>query len=297
MTTTASVDMSRVDLHCPQCGYNLRGIESDACPECGMTIDRAAFAESQLPWSHRKRIGYVRGYLRTLAMGMLDSKQLAMEVARPVSFRDAQKFRFITILIAWIPLAAIVIYERGIFLERFEPVMRAGTQTIPPWMALWWPWLIGALTPGAAPIAIGILLILLSGVASYYFHPRSVAVPLQNRAIALSYYASAPLVLLPIAVGLPMLASQLDELFWENRVSFALVSAATIAAFLFPMITLVGWWLTTLRLHRRIVHQYGGGSFLLALTLPVAWIVSIAIALGALVWVIGYIALVVGSFA
>src|SRR3954451_13793021 len=88
--TIFSDEATQLDLHCPQCGYNLRGIDSDMCPECGLAVDRAAFAESQLPWSHRKRIGYVRGYLRTLAMGMLDSRKLAMEVARPVSFRDAQ---------------------------------------------------------------------------------------------------------------------------------------------------------------------------------------------------------------
>jgi hypothetical protein len=295
--TTISADPTQLDLHCPQCGYNLRAIESSSCPECGLAIDRAAFAESQLPWSHRKRIGYVRGYLRTLFMGMLDSKQLATEVARPVSFLDAQKFRFITILIAWIPLAAIAMYARAMALEQFPPIFRGpmGT-TIPPWLGLWWPWLTGALMPGVAPMAIAISLILLSGVASYYFHPKSVAVPLQNRAIALSYYASAPMLLLPFAIGLPIVAARLPELFWANRVSFSLVATVAIISTLAPIIIVIGWWLTTLRLHRRIVHQYGGGSLLLAFTLPIAWALCMVFSLGVVVWVIGYVVLVIRSF-
>src|SRR5205823_2812668 len=42
---------------------------------------------------------------------------------------------------------------------------------------------------------IGLLLffILLTGVGSYFFHPRRLAVLRQNRAVALSYYACAPL--------------------------------------------------------------------------------------------------------
>ena len=30
------------DLFCPNCGYNLRGIDSERCPECGVVIDREA---------------------------------------------------------------------------------------------------------------------------------------------------------------------------------------------------------------------------------------------------------------
>jgi hypothetical protein len=295
--TTASADTTQLDLHCPQCGYNLRGIESSSCPECGLTIDRAAFAESQLPWSHRKRLGYVRAYVRTAVMAMLDSQQLASEVARPVSFRDAQKFRFITILIAWLPHAAIAIFERPLVVEQFTAVLRGGANFIPPQLALFWPWFIGALAPGVGPVALGVLLILLSGVASYYFHPRSVVIPLQNRAIALSYYASAPLILAPIVIGLPILATQLNELFWHNRVPFSVVSVVNIGALLFAPIALVGWWLSTVRLHRRIVHQYGGGSLLLAFTLPIAWVICVLFSLGALVWVIGYVILVFRSFA
>ncbi len=295
--TTTSPEISTPDLHCPQCGYNLRGIESELCPECGLAIDRAAFAESQLPWSHRKRIGYVRAYLRTLAMGLLDSKKLAMEVARPVSFRDAQKFRFITVLIAWIPLAALAIWGRSQLLPPFQNFLKQGLLNIPEGFAFLWPWEVGAMTFGVAPLAIALFLIFMSGVASYHFHPKAVATQLQNRAIALSYYTCGPLLILSLAVVLLLTMSRIAQSFpnlhggaWKIAVATGVISAAL------PIITFLGWWLTMLRLHRRVVHASGGGSVVLAITLPVAWIICAAFALVGVVWTIGFVELIIRSF-
>ena len=27
------------EYHCPDCGYSLRGLTSDRCPECGLVLD------------------------------------------------------------------------------------------------------------------------------------------------------------------------------------------------------------------------------------------------------------------
>ena len=35
--------LSEHDVPCPQCGYNLRELTRDTCPECGRPFDRAAF--------------------------------------------------------------------------------------------------------------------------------------------------------------------------------------------------------------------------------------------------------------
>jgi hypothetical protein len=290
-------EISALDLHCPQCGYNLRGIESELCPECGLAIDRAAFAESQLPWSHRKRIGYVRAYFRTLAMGLLDSKKLAMEVARPVSFRDAQKFRYITVVLAWVPLAVMAIWARGFFLPRIPVPVSPGSTLIPEGFAIFYPWMTGALTIGVVPLALGVFLIFLSGVASYYFHPKSVPLPLQNRAVALSYYACGPILLLPLIPGLILATSWMTSEFDNpHGPVFATIAICATLSAAMPLIALAWAWLTTLRLHRRIVHASGGGSVLLALTLPLAWLVCAIFAFGAVVWVIGFVELVVRSF-
>jgi hypothetical protein len=36
-------------LHCPTCGYNLRGLPDGACPECGGRFERATLARMERP--------------------------------------------------------------------------------------------------------------------------------------------------------------------------------------------------------------------------------------------------------
>src|SRR5947199_1961648 len=98
---------------CPECGYDLRGIESGRCPECGSAFDPATLHHSRIAWAHRQRIGRVRGYWRTVMDGTFHPARLADACAGPVSWRDAQRFRLITILIASIgPIIFIVLALR-----------------------------------------------------------------------------------------------------------------------------------------------------------------------------------------
>src|SRR5690349_18858272 len=90
-SSTESVE-AESDLYCAQCGYHLRGITSDRCPECGLPIDHEL--TSRIPWVYRRHIGRVRAYLRTVRLATLNAKLLAAEVARPVSYSDAQRFRW-----------------------------------------------------------------------------------------------------------------------------------------------------------------------------------------------------------
>ena len=169
------------DLFCPDCGYDLHGITSDRCPECGLPIDRATAAESGIPWTHRRRIGRIRAYWRTVRLAVFHPRKLAAEVARPVSYFDAQFFRWVTILIVYLPNLATGI------------VAMCGTDTAQLGTNLGAP---PAIAPWAVPLMLlGLLagLILVTGVPSYFFHPRSIPVVRQNRAVALSYYACAAL--------------------------------------------------------------------------------------------------------
>ena len=57
------------------------------------------------------------------------------------------------------------------------------------------------------PLGAGCLWLFLftaTGAASYFFHPRSISIERQNRAITLSYYACAPLALTPIVALCPL---------------------------------------------------------------------------------------------
>jgi len=161
-------------LHCPDCGYNLFGIASDRCPECGLSIDRSILGESRLAWSHRRRIGRVRAFLRTNVLVTFQPRRIALEVNRPVNYADAQKFRHLCILLAWLPLVAVVLWIA--------------------WMSdtpmSWWERLCFAIICG---FSTWLYFLAITGLPSLFFHPKTLPTVRQNRAVALSFYAAAPL--------------------------------------------------------------------------------------------------------
>lgn len=61
-------------LMCPRCGYNLRGLTGDRCPECGLTLDWAAIIASaqrrvDLPiFEYQCRTRPIRSFLGTLRL-------------------------------------------------------------------------------------------------------------------------------------------------------------------------------------------------------------------------------------
>ena len=82
------------ELFCPECGYDLRGIENiTRCPECGLAIDPEGLARSQIPWVHRRHLGRFRAYWRTMWLSTFRPRKIAAEAARRVSYPDAQRFR------------------------------------------------------------------------------------------------------------------------------------------------------------------------------------------------------------
>ncbi len=89
---------------CPHCGYNLRGLTRDRCPECGRPFERARLSESALPWLRRRWHGRFRAYWATVWLLTVHPGRLAAEFAHPVSYPDAQRFRWLTIFWAWLPL-------------------------------------------------------------------------------------------------------------------------------------------------------------------------------------------------
>ncbi len=239
------------DYLCTQCGYNLRGLIEDRCPECGTGFDRTTLSDGRIPWMHRHSRGRLRAYWATVRMVSLRPRQLAQEMSRPVPYADAQRFRWLTILHAWLPsLLATVIY----LIDGSRVPLVRDTQ----W-AFEDGWLIFAFHASLlAALAVA------TGVPSYLFHPRSLPVEQQNRAIALSYYAAAPLAWTPVLFGLVWLVVS------RATGSEAVARTAITVLMLLPWLL---WWRCLIVLARHGLGQRAGRTALIAFGVPVLWIV------------------------
>lgn len=178
------------EMLCPDCNYNIRGVESDRCPECGIDITDVKLRKSQIPWVHRGEIGRFRAYWKTVWVVSIPDRAFANEIGRPAHLADAKLFRWLTIPIAFVPfvgVAAVSILGAGV----------NSPSTMPPsYGELSFNWAIGLL---------GLLccIALVTAIPYYALRSREIDVELQHRAAVLCLYAaSAPMAMVFIACGL-----------------------------------------------------------------------------------------------
>jgi hypothetical protein len=178
----ASAEPQPFDPFCPECGYNLRGLTSERCPECGLSLEFLKRGESLIPWGQRRQIGRVRAYRKTAGAAAVRTKRFCRAMYRPVDYRDAVRFRWVTLVIASVAMlltwVAFEVFGAGLWEEMAEDV------------AWWFPFILLACTL-LAPIV-------LTGVPSDLFHDKRLSIEQQNRATILSTYGCAPLALTPL---------------------------------------------------------------------------------------------------
>ncbi len=260
-----------LDLFCQRCGYNLKGLTSNRCPECGKSLETVRLVEPQIPWVHRKRLGRFRAYWKTVYLAMFHQGRFCEEMARPVSYSDSQRFRWVTVLHVYIPILFATIYAYE--LVRSEAVVMARVPRIlGPWVS-WFAWMFAEVWPvetlrACFTVFLLCLLVFLaaaSGVHSYFFHPRDLPVHLQNRAIALSYYAHAPLAWTPVPIGLASAA-------WWLANSHSL-TAAWLIMFAVPLLLLelLSWWLAIAGFARDTIPGRKARVRVVAIALPPLW--------------------------
>ena len=296
MTATVTIDASAESpaLFCPACGYELRGIDSDRCPECGLSIDRTAAGQSTLPWSHRRRIGRLRAYRQTVFRAIFHPFRFASEIDRPVSLADARAFRRVTVAFAFAPIALVII---AAYVATFEsppgwtPLAREFAKVVPNGLA---PLILGRPACGWISVAYAMELFVLASTliatwlwllaaaaaASYWFHPPTLDMTRQNRAVSLSYYACAPLVATPITVAL-VVAAVLVRL--RPNPSANVNELMNLIAAVAAWIQLTAWWgvsMTLFRLLTRcgLIHV---AAFVTAL--PIMWAILAMLILGGIV--------------
>ena len=311
MNPTTTDDIPSEDAPvCPACGYDLRGIDSGRCPECGTPVDRVAV--SRIPWVHRRLVGRWRAYWRTWAMATFRTGSLAAEVRRPVSHRDGQTFRWATVALAWPPLAGAASWAAGrvplgqmaeaaagrhLWPMAFSGPKDTVLNSLP--LGLTVPWLAGLATPGVAAAAVLALLVLVTGVGSYLFRPRRLPTRWGNRAVAISYFACAPLALTILPVAAAVLLAGEDSAVTAGGPLWTLPKAVWLLGW-FALVDgvlfiLLGTFLATVRLLRSATVAGWGRTAGAGLLLALLWGASAAVSLVGVPWVVGYVRLMVGS--
>jgi hypothetical protein len=261
------------DLYCQECGYNLRGLISDRCPECGHSLETVRATGSQIPWVHRKKLAWFRAYWKTVWMVMFRQRRFCEEMARPVSYRDSQSFRWLTILHAYVPIVVLTlalylswwlsgVHDAGPTIRVLdEMVARLGLSRIH------YPGLIHEALPIVWPVVwfhvlFLLYLVALTGVPSYFFHPKDAPIPLQNRAIALSYYTCAPLALTAVpAVLLTAAFAMTKEIHIVAAYRYLAVSL---------VLLLIVWLLALIRVRRQVVPHHAAPAGTILVCFPLA---------------------------
>ncbi|MGE5609073.1 MAG: hypothetical protein ACM359_07450 [Bacillota bacterium] len=272
---TTSEPLPGPDLYCLTCGYNQRGIVADRCPECGQLYAQMPPSPVRLPWAHRRHMGCLSAYWRTVFMVLFRGKDLCAEMQHPVMYSDARRFWLFHIAWVYWPflLATIAVY----FIA--GPQDREKTVLFTPLFAPIWP---------AFAINLGILLFIAAatGLPSYFCHPKRLAMEAQNRAITLSYYTATPLAATPAVIILLILSALAAN-------SFPYVAGLLLAAGLLLTLLILGtWYAKTVALVATLAHR---DRLPLAIWLPLLWLALAAWLLGLTPALVHYALLLIGS--
>ena len=309
MPDAPPADFAADELLCPACGYDLRALAGDRCPECGLSIDREQLKESSVPWVHRRSIGRVRAYTRTVWWMLIGTKRLAFESAKPQKWEDARSFRRVTAVLLAIELLAILHFSTALSggtseaLQLQRPANRAAA-----WYAqsygldLCLPWSAGAILPLLLPCALvgwaGSLLVSPRAL----FGTRKLADARRVVGTALATYAVSPIVLVGGLIG---------PLWWINyaapsSVVASVLDAVPVVGLLLVLITflliataglgLLAAIVRPIRWFGRVAHA-GGGQTLLAALRWVMHVLGVTLFwLVLLPWAVGFFWLMIDSF-
>ena len=277
---------SVLNVFCPQCGYNLRGIDSARCPECAYSLDFRRLTEPQLPWLQRSEIGSVRAYWRTVRTAIVRKKTFWEELSRPVSYRDAQLFRWITVLLAYLPLVLLIL---ALMLSGVNADISTALRRN--------PFLFISVT-----VALLVCLLLFmagaTGLPSYFFHPKRLPVEQQNRAVALSYYCCAPLAWLSVVymlVAVVLLGDWFNFFNPNNIIHTGIIMACVVLAVYLCCRIALEWPMALCSLHKCATQSPSKRYGLFFLLLPLLWAVLGCIVFIGVPLAVGIVVLVVAS--
>ena len=268
--TIAQASGSDLELFCTKCGYSLHGLPRLVCPECGDDAGPYLTGEPQVPWLRVSNWRQPAAFWKSVFLiSFRDPGRLRFELLRDIDYRHTRAFAWLAAFFGWLslPLAWVMmalLVPKSVFAE----------VTDTPGF-----WLYASF--GCAVTLLWMLL--LSGLHTYFFHPRSLPVGIQNRTLALSYLAAAPLAVLPLLVLLDVAC----VLLIPERYDLARV----LAAWSIPVAAALLWY-------RRVVSFAGPllrnpiRGWALALLWPVVVLLLTAIVLVVVPFIAFYLAVV-----
>jgi hypothetical protein len=149
---------------------------------------------------------------------------------------------------------------------------------------------------GTLPLALGIWLFFVTGIGSYWFHPKSLSIVRQNRAVALSYYACGPLAYLPVPLFCFATHWFLESENMMGRGGFFQLAWILFFGWMFGPLLLLPFYVNTLRLLQRTTQAGAGRVVLAAVGIPISWALCAIFTFGLFPWIVGYGRLVWQSF-
>ena len=288
---------------CPACGYDMRFATDDRCSECGLVVDRVALSVSGVPWAHRRQIGRVRAFIRTVWQITLDKQRLRQELAKPQERRDARAFltsNAAVVAAALIVISATLLVEHGV---QEIGVDGGGTATtfggvrtgpMPGYSQdLTVPWSAGATLLPVVPLYLIGLGLYLAGAAG----PAMRRAPIGERARAMAAYAAAPLALLlpaGISFALTRFLSTRTPYVFQSELQLVELITGLLALGMGTM-AVVGFFLSVGRWCAR-AHHAGGGRLIGGMTLVAGnSLLGIILFLGLVPWCVGLLWIILDS--
>lgn len=254
------------DIHCHECGYNLRGLDQDRCPECGKESPALQNADPRIPWTRREELGTLRAFRKTVWLATFSPRKLSQDVYLNIDFREAQRFRWWTIGTAMFWLVALTLSLYGVGPE--APAFWGSD--VADILKLYWP-------SAVLNVLVFFYIILATGVPSLFFDYKDLPVNLRNNAITISYYCCAPLAWWPFPLAISLFLTTLQPLDMSNMwIAIPLATLMVIA----PLTTIFLWCFQLFGIAKRVFRGQTGRQAWLAIGTPMLWLLAAIVVFG-----------------
>jgi hypothetical protein len=287
-------------IHCPACGYDLRGTAGDRCSECGLVIDRDDLARSNFPWVYREKRGRLNAFLSTVWGITLDRKVLRHEAAKPQAVADALKFRrwaTAGVVIAFAGVAVLFLMTEGagqVVVEDGPTGLNNVTMA-----DLVVPWVAGMVT-------VPVLIVLYAALTGFsivrapmkVLRPHRATASLPDTVRAIGCYVTGPLFFLfTAAVGIVVLflGERLFRHPSQKMVQTIVMTAGGVLS-LTIWIAIPAATFRTGQWRARLTRRGYATGFLAMGELLLWWLLAGAFWFGVVPWCVGFVWIVVDSF-